>query len=102
LGHQSTISYVTEVAKIVLEKTGLLPHINAGVMSREDVALLRGVSASQGLMLESISDKLLERGGAHYRCPDKLPVVRLATIAAAGKKGLGSGFGVFVDKRQPC
>ncbi len=90
------------MAKIVLEKTGLLPHINAGVMSREDVALLRGVSASQGLMLESISDKLLERGGAHYRCPDKLPVVRLATIAAAGKKGLRSGFGVFVDKRQPC
>jgi FO synthase len=102
LGHQSTISYVTEVAKIVLEKTGLLPHINAGVMSREDVALLRGVSASQGLMLESISDKLLEPGGAHYRCPDKLPEVRLATIAAAGKKGLGSAFGVFVDKRQPC
>jgi FO synthase len=53
-------------------------------------------------MLESISDKLLEPGGAHYRCPDKLPVVRLATIAAAGKKGLGSVFGVFVDKRQPC
>ncbi|KAH8935779.1 hypothetical protein BDL97_17G047900 [Sphagnum fallax] len=105
LGHQSTISYVTEVAKIVLEKTGLLPHINAGVMSREDVALLRGVSASQGLMLESISDKLLEPGGAHYRCPDKLPEVRLATIAAAGEEcvpftsGLLIGIGETREER---
>lgn len=69
----------------MLQETGLLPHMNVGVMSRDDVTLLRHVSASQGLMLESVSEKLLEPGGPHYKCPDKIPQARLASIAAAGE-----------------
>ncbi|KAH7287984.1 hypothetical protein KP509_31G006100 [Ceratopteris richardii] len=84
LGHPSTISYVAEVARIVLEQTGLLPHLNVGVMSRPETALLRRVSVSQGLMLETISRRLLKPGRPHYQCPDKVPAARLATIRAAG------------------
>jgi FO synthase len=84
LGYESTISYVAAVAKIVLEETGLLPHINAGVMGQEDLCVLRKVSVSQGLMLESLSERLLEPGRPHYNCADKVPSARLATIAAAG------------------
>lgn len=90
MGYQSTISYVAAAAKVVLEETGLLPHINAGVMGREDVALLRKVSVSQGLMLESVSERLFEPGGPHFNCPDKYPSARLATIAAAGNITLNS------------
>ncbi|KAJ7564639.1 hypothetical protein O6H91_02G027500 [Diphasiastrum complanatum] len=86
LGHSTTVSYLTEVAKAVIETTGLLPHINAGVMSRSEIALLRHISVSQGLMLESTSKKLLEPGGPHYNCPDKRPSSRLASIVAAGKE----------------
>lgn len=69
----------------MLQETGLLPHMNVGVISRDDVKLLRRVSVSQGLMLESVSEKLLEPGGPHYKCPDKFPDARLASIAAAGE-----------------
>ena len=71
-------------AGLVLEETGLLPHLNPGVMSREDVRALREVSASQGLMLETTAERLSERGGPHFGSPDKLPAARLATIEAAG------------------
>lgn len=85
LGHTTTVSYAAKVAEVVMHETGLLPHINAGVMSRDEVAQLRRVSVSQGLMVESGSEKLLKPGGAHHRCPDKVPSLRLATIAAAGE-----------------
>ncbi|CAM6092845.1 unnamed protein product [Calypogeia fissa] len=96
IGYESTISYVAAVAKIVLEETGLLPHVNAGVMGREDVALLRKVSVSQGLMLESLSERLLEPGGPHYNCPDKHPSARLATIAAAGEEKVPFTSGLLI------
>ena len=63
LGHQTTLSYLAEVALLVYEETGLYPHLNPGVMSREDILELRDVSVSQGLMLESLSDRLCEKGG---------------------------------------
>ncbi len=84
LGHTSTLSYLAEMAELVMRETGLLPHLNPGVMSRSDLLNLRRVSVSQGLMLESLSMRLCEKGGPHYGSPDKHPVTRLGSIAAAG------------------
>jgi FO synthase len=84
LGHSTTLSYLEEMARLVLNETGLLPHLNPGVMSRHDLLSLRQVSVSQGLMLESLSMRLCEKGGPHYGSPDKHPVTRLGSIAAAG------------------
>ena len=84
LGHETTIAYLAEMAGLVLNETGLLPHLNPGVMTAEDIALLRPVSASMGLMLEGVSPVLMKRGGPHYGSPDKDPVARLETIRLAG------------------
>src|SRR5262249_42244245 len=78
LGHATTLDYLHAMAKLVIEETGLLPHLNPGVMTREDMAKLRPVAASMGLMLETASPRLSERGGVHFGSPDKDPVVRLA------------------------
>ena len=72
MGYGSTLEYVAAAAGAVLAQTGLLPHINAGVMGRQELRALRGVSVSQGLMLESTSQALLLPGGAHHDCPDKV------------------------------
>jgi FO synthase len=69
----------------VLRETGLLPHVNPGVMTRDDIAMLRKVSVSQGIMLESTAERLCARGGVHFGSPDKAPAVRLATLQAAGE-----------------
>jgi FO synthase len=85
LGHTSTLSYLAEMAELVLKETGLLPHANPGVMTAEDIAMLRRVNISQGIMLESISERLsTQRGQAHFGSPDKVPSVRLETIRQAG------------------
>ncbi|CAH1691007.1 7,8-didemethyl-8-hydroxy-5-deazariboflavin synthase / 5-amino-6-(D-ribitylamino)uracil--L-tyrosine 4-hydroxyphenyl transferase [Hyphomicrobiales bacterium] len=84
MGFATTVDYLLHVAAIVLDETGLLPHVNAGVMSEADLRRLREVSASQGLMLETAADRLGERGGAHFGSPDKAPEARLAVIEAAG------------------
>ena len=84
LGHTSTLSYLREMAQRVLDETGLLPHMNPGVLSRADLHELRSVSVSQGLMLESSSLRLCKKGGPHYGSPDKHPQVRTDSIAAAG------------------
>ena len=84
LGCETTLEYLARVAEAVLVETGLLPHLNPGVMTRDDVRELRRVSASMGLMLETTSPRLSERGGPHFGSPDKLPDRRLETIAAAG------------------
>src|SRR4051794_40023613 len=76
-GYGSTLEYVRAVAIRVIEETGLLPHLNPGVMSWEEMARLKNVSASMGLMLESSSARLTERGGPHFGSPDKDPAVRL-------------------------
>lgn len=85
-GHETTLSYLAEMAEMVLRETGLLPHINPGMMTEQDIALLRRVSVSQGLMLETISTRLSARGGPHYGSPDKNPAVRLDTIRMAGEQ----------------
>src|SRR5439155_10108196 len=84
LGHRTSLSYLAEAAGAVLERTGLLPHLNPGHLTPPDVAALRAVSVSQGLMLESASERLCERGGPHHGSPDKHPRARLASIRAAG------------------
>jgi FO synthase len=96
LGHETTLSYVAEAAKAVLQETGLLPHINAGVMGAGDIAMLRGVSVSQGLMLESTSERLLEKGQPHYGSPDKLPSARLETIRLAGEQKVPFTSGILI------
>ena len=85
LGCDSTLEYLAQASRLVLEETGLLPHLNPGVMTRADIEALRPVSASMGLMLESTSRRLLERGEPHWASPDKDPEARLATIRAAGE-----------------
>jgi len=82
-GHASTIEYLRDMCALVLKETGLLPHANPGVMTREEIAALRCVSASQGVMLESTSRRLCEPGGVHFGSPDKLPERRLETIRLA-------------------
>ncbi len=84
MGYDSTLSYVRAMAQAVLTQTGLLPHLNPGLMNETDYAMLRPVSASMGIMLETTSERLSEKGGPHYGSPDKLPVLRLEALEAAG------------------
>ena len=95
-GFASTLQYVAHVAARVRDQTGLLPHINAGCMSGADIAMLRPVSASMGLMLESASDRLCAKGGPHYGSADKVPAVRLATLAEAGRQRVPFTTGILI------
>lgn len=85
LGQESTLSYLRDMAAMVFDETGLLPHLNPGLMDADDFAELRQVSVSMGIMLESGSDRLLEKGMPHYGSPDKVPARRLETIRLAGE-----------------
>ena len=96
MGFARTIDYVAYVAALVVKETGLLPHINAGILSEEDFTMLRPVAASAGLMLESASKRLGEKGGAHYGSPDKDPAVRLESLAAAGRANMPMTSGILV------
>jgi FO synthase len=96
LGHDSTLSYLREVAALVLAETGLLPHLNPGLMGDADYATLRPVSASMGLMLESASDRLCEPGRPHHGSPDKVPARRLESIAAAGRASVPFTTGLLI------
>ncbi|HWK66729.1 MAG TPA: 5-amino-6-(D-ribitylamino)uracil--L-tyrosine 4-hydroxyphenyl transferase CofH [Rhizobiaceae bacterium] len=96
LGHETTISYLVEMAGLVLKQTGLLPHVNPGLLSTADLAALRGASISQGIMLESVSERLCARDGAHYGSPDKLPAARLETIRLAGEHAVPFTSGILI------
>jgi FO synthase len=96
LGHETTISYLKAMCGLVLRETGLLPHANPGVMTREEIASLREVSASQGIMLESTSERLCEKGQVHYGSPDKHPAVRLETIRLAGELRVPFTTGILI------
>jgi FO synthase len=95
-GCASTLEYLGRAAAAVLEETGLLPHLNPGVMTRGDLRALRPVSASMGLMLETGSDRLSARGGPHFGSPDKLPAVRLETLRAAGEARVPFTTGILI------
>src|SRR3982075_2202779 len=96
LGHETTISYLTAMCALVLRETGLLPHANPGVMTREEIAGLREVTASQGIMLESSSERLCRQGGVHYGSPDKHPAVRLETLRLAGELKVPFTTGILI------
>ncbi|KAL6745591.1 hypothetical protein V8C86DRAFT_3035450, partial [Haematococcus lacustris] len=96
MGYASTLDYVEAAAAAVLHRTGLLPHINAGLMSASWLARLKAVSASQGLMLESGAPELLLPGGAHHGCPDKEPEARREVIRAAGRARVPFTTGLLV------
>jgi len=84
MGYATTVDYLAAVARRVFEETGLLPHLNPGVMSAAEIAALRPVGVSMGLMLETLSDDLSQPGSAHHGSPDKQPALRLASIDSAG------------------
>src|SRR5215470_7086887 len=96
LGHDTTLSYLAEIAALVLHETGLLPHLNPGVMTRDDIDRLRAVSVSQGIMLESASERLRRRGGPHFGSPDKNPELRLETIRMAGEAAVPFTSGILI------
>ncbi len=95
-GFVRTIDYVRHCAAMVLKETGLLPHINAGLMDEADFLALRPVAASAGLMLESMADRLCAKGGAHFGSPDKAPALRLASLEAAGRARMPMTSGILI------
>jgi FO synthase len=96
LGFADTLSYLRHVASRVLAETGLLPHINAGCMTAAEIAGLRQVSASMGIMLESASKRLCEKGMPHYGSPDKDPAQRLQTLELAGQAAVPFTSGILI------
>ena len=96
VGHRTTLGYLREISARVLEETGLLPHANPGLMTERDLASLREVNVSMGIMLESTSERLLAPGAAHDRAPDKVPQRRLKTIARAGALGIPFTTGILI------
>lgn len=96
MGYSTTLEYVRDVAQRVLDETGLLPHINAGCMTAQEIAELRPVSASMGIMLESTSRRLCEKGMPHYGSPDKDPAVRLQTMELAGQANVPFTSGILI------
>jgi FO synthase len=96
LGCDTTLEYLALAASAVVEETGLLPHLNPGVMSAADLAELRPVAASMGLMLETTAARLSERGGPHFGSPDKDPAKRLATLEDAGRLAVPFTTGILI------
>ncbi|MEX0695418.1 MAG: 5-amino-6-(D-ribitylamino)uracil--L-tyrosine 4-hydroxyphenyl transferase CofH [Rhodospirillales bacterium] len=96
LGYDSTIDYLRAMVELVHAETGLLAHVNPGVMTAGDIAKLRPVSASMGMMLESASSRLQEKGGCHFGSPDKAPALRLEVIAEAGRQNVPFTTGILI------
>jgi 7,8-didemethyl-8-hydroxy-5-deazariboflavin synthase CofG subunit len=95
-GYKSTIDYLAAMCRLVLDETGLLPHANPGTMTWEEVETLRPFSPSMGMMLESVSKRLLRPGQAHHACPDKVPGARLNTLETAGELGVPFTTGILI------
>jgi len=96
-GYDSTLDYVRACAIAVLEETGLLPHLNPGVLSWAELTRLKPVAPSMGMMLETTATRLWsEPGGAHYGSPDKEPAVRLRTLTDAGRVGVPFTTGILI------
>ena len=95
-GYRTTLAYLADVCKLVLEETDLLPHANPGTMSRHEIAALQPFNPSVGVMLESTSPRLYEAGGPHEHAPSKRPRVRLRTMEIAGELGLPFTTGILI------
>jgi FO synthase len=96
LGCATTLEYLERAASAVLAETGLLPHLNPGVLGAGDIATLRRVSVSMGLMLETTAERLSLRGGPHFGSPDKLPAARLQTLDDAGAARVPVTTGILI------
>ena len=96
LGYSTTIEYLLAAAKAVFEATGLLPHANPGVVTREELIALREICPSQGMMLESLSTRLLEKGQVHFGSPDKDPAARIETMRLAGELKIPYTSGILI------
>ncbi len=95
-GHSRTLDYLAAMCELVLEKTGLLPHANPGVMDRAALTRLKDSNASVGLMLENVSPRLMRDGLPHANAPDKVPALRLRTIEEAGKLSIAFTTGILI------
>jgi 7,8-didemethyl-8-hydroxy-5-deazariboflavin synthase CofG subunit len=95
-GYSRTLDYLAAVCELVLEKTGLLPHANPGVMDRAALVRLKDSNASVGLMLENVSPRLMRDGLPHATAPDKVPALRLRTIEEAGKLSIAFTTGILI------
>jgi FO synthase len=95
-GHRTTLGYLRYVCALTLEASPLLPHVNPGVMGERDLAALREVAVSMGLMLETVSERLLRPGLAHDDAPDKVPRRRLRTLELAGKLAIPFTTGILI------
>jgi len=96
LGYESMTDYLKVMCERVIEETGMLPHVNAGTLTEDEIIKLKPVSASMGMMLESVSRRLLLKGEAHYACPDKVPVQRLRTLSRAGLHNVPFTTGILI------
>jgi len=96
LGYTSTVDYLIDACRLVLENTSLVPHVNAGTLTEEETARLSEVCGSMGMMLENVSRRLSRPGMAHHACPDKAPVLRLRSIEAAGQLGVPYTTGILI------
>jgi FO synthase len=95
-GYATTLDYLIDMCAAVRDETGLLPHANPGALDGDSLRRLRAVSASQGMMIESLSLALHEPGGPHFDCPDKTPERRLSTLHAAGSEAIPFTTGILV------
>ncbi|MDP9238404.1 MAG: 7,8-didemethyl-8-hydroxy-5-deazariboflavin synthase CofG [Chloroflexota bacterium] len=95
-GHKTMSSYLREMCELVLRETGLLPHANQGIMEPEEIASLRAVNASMGMMLETVSMRLHEKGAAHWNCPGKIPEERIKTMRYAGEQKVAWTTGILI------
>ena len=95
-GYSRTLDYLAAMCELVLEKTGLLPHANPGVMDRAALVRLKDSNASVGLMLENVSPRLMRDGLPHAKAPDKVPALRLRTIEEAGKLAIAFTTGILI------
>lgn len=96
LGYGRTVDYLRDMCQLVVESTRLIPHANPGTITEEEILILKPVTGSMGMMLESVSRRLLRRGEAHYGCPDKAPEKRLETLENTGRHGVPFTTGLLI------
>jgi len=96
LGYSTTNEYLAACAQAVLDHTSLIPHLNPGCLTPQELTMLKPLSGSMGLMVESLSEELMKKGQAHHGSPDKDPVFRLQTLEEAGKQNIPFTTGILI------
>ena len=96
LGYAKMTDYLRDMCEMVLQETSLLPQVKSGTLTNDEIDILRPVTGSMGMMLETLSRRLNRKGGAHYACPDKVPLQRLRTLKRTGKKNVPFTTGILI------